>query len=172
MARPKRIDVDLLEQAREAARQTGNLDEYKQALAMSLPIDLGLTLEQTGRTLGVSRATVHRLQTKFRKRRVKGAALHKSSWGGRRRALMSIEEERDFIRPWAEQSKTGGVLVVSPIRAALSQKLGRPVAASVVYRFLARHGWRKVAPDTRHPKSDPQLQEVWKKNFLKRWRAS
>jgi len=164
--------VNLVKQAHQVARQTGNLDEYKQALAISLPADLGITLEQTGQTLGVSRATVHRLQTRFKGRRSEGAAPHKSAWGGRRRALMSIDEERDFLRPWAEQARTGGVLVVSPIRAALSQKLERPVAASVVYRFLARHGWRKMAPDTRHPKSDPQVQEDWKKNFPKRWRAS
>ena len=43
------------------------------------------------------------------------------------------------------------------------------MAASVVYRLLARHGWRKVAPDTRHPKSDPLVQEEWKKNFPKHW---
>jgi transposase len=55
------------------------------------------------------------------------------------------------------------------VRAALAQELGRPVAASVVYRMLARHGWRKVAPDTRHPKSDPLAQEEWKKNSPKRW---
>jgi transposase len=170
MARPKRIDMKLVMQAHQVARQTESLDEYKQALAISLPADLDVTLEQTGQTLGVSRATVHRLQTRFKNRRGDGAVPHKSSWGGRRRALLSIEEERDFIKPWAEQAKTGGVLVVSPIRAALSQRLGRPVAASVVYRFLARHGWRKMAPDTRHPKSDPQLQEDWKKNFPKRWR--
>ena len=33
-----------------------------------------------------------------------------------------------------------------------------------MYRLLARHGWRKVAPDTRHPKSDLAVQEEWKKN--------
>jgi hypothetical protein len=33
----------------------------------------------------------------------------------------------------------------------------------VIYRLLARHGWRKVAPDTRHPKSKPEVQEAWKK---------
>ena len=76
---------------------------------------------------------------------------------------MSPEEERRFLAPWSEASKAGGVLVVSPIRAALAQKLGRPVAASVTYRMLARHGWRKVAPDTRHPKSDPKIQEDRKK---------
>ena len=47
-------------------------------------------------------------------------------------------------------------------RSEFSGKL-HPVAASVVYRMLARHGWRKVAPDTRHPKSDPLVQEEWKK---------
>jgi transposase len=83
---------------------------------------------------------------------------------------MSEQEEQEFLRPWAEQAVAGGVLVLSPIRAALAQRLGRKVAPSVVYRFLARHGWRKVAPDTRHPKSDPQIQEAWKKNFRKTWR--
>ena len=37
------------------------------------------------------------------------------------------------------------------------------------YRMLERHDWRKVAPDTRHPKSDPAIQEAWKKNSRKFW---
>ncbi|MBI3278818.1 MAG: winged helix-turn-helix domain-containing protein [Acidobacteria bacterium] len=82
----------------------------------------------------------------------------------------ALEEEKAFLAPWAEQARGAGVLVVSPLRAALAEKLGRKkVAASVVYRLLARHGWRKVAPDTRHPKSDPAAQAEWKKNFRKRW---
>lgn len=85
---------------------------------------------------------------------------------------MTEEEEREFLKPWIELAKEGQVLVLSPIRAALAQHLGRPVAASVVYSFLARHGWRKVAPDTRHPKSDFQVQEAWKKNSRKIWLPS
>jgi hypothetical protein len=57
------------------------------------------------------------------------------------------------------------MLIVAPLRAALVQQLGRPVTHSVIYRLLARHGWRKVAPDTRHPKSDPATQEQWKKKL-------
>jgi transposase len=78
-------------------------------------------------------------------------------------------EEEEFLAPWLEQASAGGLLVVSPLRAALAEKLGQPVKASVVYRLLARHGWRKVAPDTRHPKSDPEAQSEWKKNSPKRW---
>ena len=70
-----------------------------------------------------------------------------------------------------KQSADGGMLVVGPLRAALAQRLARPVTHSVVYRLLARHGWRKVAPDTRHPKSDPAAQERWKKNSPMYWQA-
>jgi transposase len=85
---------------------------------------------------------------------------------------MSEQEERDFLEPWAKLAREGRVLVLSPIRAALAQRLGRPVPASVVYRLLERHGWRKVAPDTRHPKSDPTVQEAWKKNSPRIWLPS
>ncbi len=78
---------------------------------------------------------------------------------------MSVEQEREFLEPWAESAADGGMLIVAPLGAALAQQLGRPVTHSVIYRLLARHGWRKVAPDTRHPKSDPATQGQWKKNF-------
>lgn len=169
MARPRRTDQDLVTSARQVAQQTQDIRELRQALAVLLPAEFNASLEQTASVLGVGRATVPRLQAGFR-RRGDGGGLSRRSWGGRRRTLMSEEEEREFLRPWAEQALAGGVLVLSPIRAALSQRLGRKVATSVVYRFLARHGWRKVAPDTRHPKSNPQVQEDWKKNSRRIWR--
>jgi transposase len=82
---------------------------------------------------------------------------------------MTLEEERAFLAPWVEEARSAGVLVVSPLRAALAENLGRKVAASVVYRLLARHGWRRVAPDTQHPKHDPLAQAAWKKNSRTRW---
>jgi transposase len=169
MARPRRTDEQLVTSARQVVQQTQDIRELRQALAVLLPAELNASLEQTALVLGVGRATVPRLQSGFRRRRCDGDG-RRPRWGGRRRTLMSEEEEQEFLRPWAEQALTGGVLVVSPIRAALAQRLGRKVATSVVYRFLARHGWRKVAPDTRHPKSDPQIQEAWKKNSRKTWR--
>ena len=168
MARPRKTDHQLVAAARQAVRQTQDIQELRQALSVLLPVELNASLEQTARVLGIGRATVPRLQCSFRQRRQFGG-IGRRNWGGRRRALMSVEEEEAFLRPWVEQAQTGGVLVLSPIRAALAQRLARKVAPSVVYRFLARHGWRKVAPDTRHPKSDPKVQQDWKKNFRKSW---
>ena len=168
MARPRQIDHELVQKAQTVVAHATDLQELRAAQAVLFPALLGTTLEQTASLLGVGRATVPRLQARFRER-CRSDCLVARRHGGRRNVLMSIEEECAFLAPWVEQAKSGRVLVISVIRAALAQRLGRPVAASVAYRLLARHGWRKVAPDTRHPKSDPQVQEDWKKNSLKRW---
>jgi transposase len=91
------------------------------------------------------------------------------NWGGRRQSLLTPEEEDAFLKPWLERAAAGHLVVVSPIRAALAQRLGQSVKPSVVYRLLARRGWRKVAPDPRHPKSKPERQEAWNNNSRKCW---
>jgi transposase len=169
MARPRRIDPQLVESARLVLKQTKDLREFRQAMAVLLPAEFNHSLEQTARALGVSRATVPRLQYGFR-RWCDGSGQVGKGRGGRRNARMTKEEEEEFLRPWAEKALAGSVLVLSPMRAELSQRLGRKVGAAFVYRLLARHDWRKVAPDTRHPKSDPQVQDDWKKNSRKTWK--
>ena len=171
MARPRRIDTKLVARAQAVVAESRDRDELRAAQSILLPALMGATLKQTAAVLGVGRATVHRLQTRFRKG-TSALSPRERGWGGRRHALMSMEEEKAFLSPWLEQAGDGGIVVVSPLRAALAQRIGHPVAASVVYRLLARHTWRKVAPDTRHPKSDPVVQEEWKKNFLRSWRPS
>jgi transposase len=165
--------MKVVSQAHKAVAQATSVKELRAAQAVLLPAILGATLTQTASLLGVGRATVARLQAEFRQGKKPTAASAKQrNWGGRRNALLTVEEEEEFLAPWLEQARRGGVLVVSPLRAALAQRLGKRVKASVLYRLLARHGWRKVAPDTRHPKSDPQVQDEWKKNFPKQWQPS
>jgi hypothetical protein len=168
--RPRQFDLNLVMKAKEVVAQTTDIKELKAAQAVLLPALADTTLEQTASLLGVARASVHRLQQQFRQG-IRAPSLPRRKWGGRRRALLSWEEEQAFLAPWVERSRQAGVLVVSPLRAALAERLGRRKAApSVMYRLLARHGWRKVAPDTQHPKSDPVVQAEWKKNFPKHWR--
>lgn len=168
MARPRRIDLELLAKARVAVAQAKDPDQLRAAQAVLLPALANTTLEETAALLGVGRASLPRLQRRFRE----GLQLagEPRNWGGRRRSLMTVEEEKAFLAPWTEQARKAGMIVVSPLRAALADKLGRnKVTHSVVYRLLTRHGWRKVAPDTRHPKSDATAQIKWKNNFRKHW---
>ena len=168
MARPRSSDSKLVEHAKRLAAQAQSVEDLRCAQAVLLPALLAATLEQTAAALGIGRATVSRCQAKVRRRLTHPAQLD-PPWGGRRRAAMSVEQEREFLEPWAVSAATGGMLIVAPLRAALAQQLGRPVTHSVVYRLLARHGWRKVGPDTRHAKSDPLTQEQWKKNSPMCW---
>ena len=170
MARPRLTDMRLVTQAQKAVAQATNLEELRAAQSVLLPAIMGATLTETAALLGVGRATAARLKAGFRQSQKPFVASAKHrNWGGRRNALLSLEEEKEFLEPWLGQARAGGMLVLSPLRAALAQKLGKPVKASVAYRLLARHGWRKVAPDTRYPKSDPAAQEDWGKNFRKHW---
>ena len=168
MARPRRIDPLIVKRAQLTAATSISVESLRQCQAVLLPALFGAPLEQTANVLGVGRATVPRLQAAFRKNPSARPNLARN-WGGRRQSLLTPEEEEAFLKPWLESAATGQLVVVAPIRAALAQRRGQPVKPSVVYRLLARQGWRKVAPDTRHPKSKPEVQEAWKKNSLKRW---
>ena len=169
MARPRRTDPLVVKRAQLTAATSTSVESLRQCQAVLLPALFGATLEQTAAVLGVGRATVARLQTTFRKQSPAGSNPARN-WGGRRQSLLTPEAESAFLKPWLASAAAGNLVVVSPIRAALAQQLGQPVKPSVVYRLLARHGWRKMAPDTRHPKSDPAVQEEWKKNSPRCWK--
>lgn len=170
MARPRKIDLELVKEAQMVASHTSDIQELRMAQAVLLPAVAQMTLKAVGKVLGVGRATVARLQARFRRRKA-GSQPRPRRWGGRRRALMKLEEEQAFLAGWKPKAERGQLVVVTPLQAALEEKIGRRLKPSVVYRLLERHRWRKVAPDTRHPKAQPSVQEEWKKKrFQKSWR--
>jgi len=83
--------------------------------------------------------------------------------GGRRRENLTREQEAEFLLPFLEKAESGGILIITEIKVALEKRLERQVALASVYNLLHRHGWRKLAHDKRHRKSDAQVQEDWKK---------
>jgi transposase len=165
MARTVHIHPDEVQKARQLRDQATTVAEYRKALSVLLVAEHGFDADRAAAALGISRRTVFRDRDKIR---TQDDSL-KKSWGGRRNAAMTIDEEREFLACWNTQAIQGGVLTVPPIHAALVEKLGHDIPLATTYRLLARHGWRKVQPDTKHPKSDPATQEEFKKNSRKRW---
>ena len=155
MSRSPRIDPEVVARAQAALPQAASVKELRAAQAILLPALAHTTLEQTGALLGVSRTSAYLLQRRFREGLASGGTI-RARWGGRRRALMTLEEEKAFLAPWMEKARNLGLPVVSPLRAALAEKLGRKVAPSVFYRLLARHGWQKAASGTRRAKNGPK----------------
>ncbi len=163
MPRKPKTDAEVLRVAEKVIQRADDAHELRCAQAVFFPVRFGLTLQQTGDAVGRARATVVRLQAEFRARQ-KGAKLGRENWGGRRRQNLSLEQEAELLCPFFEQASRGGVLIVAPIKRAYEELVGHSVPDSTVYRVLDRHGWRKIAPDRRHPKANPATQEQWKKN--------
>lgn len=162
MAR-KASGAEVLEQAKAGVAKAKTAEDLRQAQAVLLPLAFGLSLEQTAQAIGVSVGWACRLRTEFIRRGGPRAGRGPAR-GGRRRENMTMDEEQAFLGPFLEKAAAGKILVVSEIRQALEARLERTVALASVYNLLHRHGWRKIAPDKRHPRADAQAQEEWKKN--------
>ena len=160
MAR-KASGKDVLETAKVQLAKAKTAEQLRQAQAVVLPLEFGLSLEQTAKAIGLSVGWACQLRTRFAR---EGGCVQ-STRGGRRRENLTREEEAAFLAPFFEKAKVGGILVVGEIKQALDARLGRTVALASAYNLLHRHGWRKLAPDKRHPQADVAAQEEWKKNF-------
>ena len=158
---------DCVESALKIIASATTIEQLRQAQAVVLPLCYGMSLKQTAEAIGMSRGWTCRLRNQFIAGRTvddRGTAAR----GGRRRENFSPEQEAAFLKPFLESARAGEILVVGQIKQQLETELGRKLALSSVYKLLHRHNWRKLAPDKRHPQSDPVAQEGWKKNSPKR----
>ena len=65
---------------------------------------------------------------------------------------LSFEEERELLDSFAKKAELGQIIEVKEIKAAYEEKVGHSTGGSQIYYVLARHGWRKIIPRSRHPK--------------------
>lgn len=161
MARPPR-GQGVIEQARAYRARAKTAEELRMAQAVLLPLELGLSLQQTAQAIGKSLRWTTELRGEFIQRGGPPPS-DRPTRGGRYRQNMSPAEEAEFLAPFLNEAKEGGILVVGKIKVCLEARLGRTVALASVYNLLHRHGWRKLAPDKRNPKTDVAAQEDWKK---------
>jgi hypothetical protein len=165
MARTASFTAKEIAEAQRLRDEAATSTELRKALSVLLVAQAGLDSRKTSEVLGISERTVFRDRSSVGNQDAGG----RKAWGGRRHYCLTIEEETEFLREWEGVASQGGVLVVPPIHAALVKRLGHAVPMSTTYRLLARHGWRKVQPDTKHPKSDQGAQEEFKKKPLRWW---
>jgi transposase len=158
---PKAKGLSVLEIARGLMAKALTANELRICQAVIFPLQYGMTTKQTASCIGRSVGWTTRSRNAFIKA---GGFAEKARPGGRKRANMTIEEEKDFLGPFLEKARVGGILVVGDIHRALEERLGRKVALASAYNLLHRHDWRKLAPDKRHVKADLEAQANWKKN--------
>lgn len=162
---------EVVDSALQVIANAVTVEQLRQAQAVVLPLRFEMSLTQTAQVTGLSVGWVSKLRNRYIQGKPTGDGSVPAR-GGRRRQNFTLEEEAEVLKPFLEKAKEGGILVVGQIKPQIEEALGRPMALSSVYALLHRHNWRKLAPDKRHPQSDPVAQEEWKKNFPKRSKKS
>lgn len=110
----------------------------------------GLTNREIAEKLDTSDKMVSQWVSAYIKNGGINALLPKKRGGNHRN--LSFEEEAEFLAEYAEKAKAGKIIDTNELKAAYAAKVGHSIGGSQIYRLLARHGWRKVMPRSKHPK--------------------
>ena len=161
MRPPSSIPESRLAELQEFRKNKWPGFEFHRFLCVWLRAEQGLSTKEIARVLGWNVNTVRFTQKDFITRGPK--ALVEERRGGRRRQLMSFEEEKCFLAAFEKAAESASMLVVARIKEALEKQLGRTVHKTTVYRMLQRHEWRKVAPRPQHPKQNEEAVDAFKK---------
>lgn len=89
--------------------------------------------------------------------------------GGRRKSLLSIEEERKLFLSLEDRASRGLIKTANDIRSMVEQKTGKPVSDDYLWDLLQRNGWKKKMPRPHHPKRSKEDQLEFKKNSPRIW---
>jgi transposase len=161
MRPPRPFPEGTHERLQRGLKEARNKVEFQRVQCLWLRAALGLNANQVAQALGWRPTSVRRLQAQYGRQ---GEALwQRPGRGGRRHQNLSVAEEAQLLAGFLERAERGGLLEVSRVQRAYELAVGHAVAKSTVYRMLARHGWRKLAPRPRHPQTDTVRQQTFKK---------
>jgi transposase len=110
---------------------------------------------------GVSTTTVHRVIARYN--RIGPASIEPSAKGGRHHDYLTFEQEQTFLQPFFARAERGEIATVEHIQQAFEAQVKHQVHRTSIYRLLHRHGWRKLAPRSRHPKANQEEQDAFQK---------
>jgi transposase len=157
MARPA-TGREFIKTAKERIASAKTVDSLRAAQALLLPLEFGLSLEQTATIIGLSKSRTGKLRTQFQ--RIETGALQiRSKKELRNHARMSLDEEVKFLARFVAGANSPGSLSTAELKVELEKYIGRPVSTSTVYQLLRRHGLAKQVHQRRGDFMPPQ---AWK----------
>ena len=129
----------------------------------------GKSNEEAGKQLGLCSVRISQLVNEYKKTGIENFTRKK--YGGNHRS-MTEEEEEEILNRFREQAEAGQVIIVADIKRAFDEKLGRDTGRGYIYMLLARHGWRKLKPRSRHPQKASEEEIAASKKLKPGWKKS
>lgn len=110
----------------------------------------GKSREQIAEQTGYAKTYISELVSRYCKQGL--SAVDGGNYKGNHRNL-SFAEEEALLEPFRKAAEAGQIVEVSEIKKAYDTAIGRSTDRDHgrIYRILARHGWRKVMPRSKHP---------------------
>lgn len=117
--------------------------------------------------VGLSHPSIYKIVEGYNKNGP--SAISYSPRGGRRRALLTVEEEQELLAAIEQDAAKGLIKTAADIRRKVEKKAGKPVSDDFLWDLLNRNGWKKKMPRPHHPKRNLAMQQEFKKNSPKSW---
>jgi len=141
MARPN-WPKDCAAELQAELKRTHTKGQLRLVLCLLLREVTRLKPDQIAQVLGMRPPSVRAVQSSYAR---EGKAIFlRPGRGGDRRRHLRVPEERALLDDVMIEARPNIIVEFRTIQAAYERKAGYPVAHSVVYRMLRRHGWRKV----------------------------
>jgi len=145
----KRYEITTAEKAEiEMARKLNKNKTVDKRLKALLLRAEGKTNNQIGAICEYHPAYVSKIVSTYRTEGL--SALTENNYTGNHRN-MSFAEEEEFLSEYKSIAEQGQIIEVGAIKAAYEAIVGHTIGGSQIYYLLARHGWRKVMPRSKHP---------------------
>jgi transposase len=127
---------------RSWVRSAPDKSAYQRRLAIWLTQDGQFSARRVATHLAVSTQAVWKWIGEYNKSGPRG--LDRKGRGGRRRSLISIEEEQRFLAANLLVRKRGSLSTEEQLRERLSEMQRRDISLKYVRRLLSRHSWRDL----------------------------
>jgi hypothetical protein len=147
MARPT-SGAEQLDLARAQVKSALSAAQLRATQAVLLPLEFGLTLEQTALAVGRSVGATCRMRMSFCAVASGEQAPTRPKTALRNRAKTTLAEEAAALDKVLNDAQQGGGLIIPRLKPQIEAALGKTMALSGIYRMLHQHKWRKLAPDT------------------------
>jgi transposase len=172
MARKSKLTRDVLEKSlEEQLKKVKGFWRVQRILVILSLSKKPQTSKELALQFNLSEITVRKLVSAYNK---DGEAIFEvKGQGGRNNASMSFEEETQFLKQFFDKALQGKIATAEEIRKAFIKQTGRvKTAKSTIYDLLRRHGWSKKKARPKHPKSNKEAQESFKKTTRKKYKPS
>lgn len=152
---------------KEKMKSALTLSDYKRWQIIYHVSSYAVNAEYLSDITGYSKANVYAIVQQYNNSKKKDVTSKQK--GGRRRSLMSVEDERQLMNSLESKALQGQILSGKDLRKIVEQKVNKIVSDDYIWDLFKRNGWTKHSPRPHHPNKEVEKQEEFKKNSKTIW---